>query len=46
MELWGGVEPTLNRVADRYFSQLERSGHHERLSDLERCADLGLRTLR
>ena len=34
MELWGGVEPTLNRVADRYFSQLERSGHHERLSDL------------
>jgi dTDP-4-dehydrorhamnose reductase len=40
------VEPTHNRVGDRYFSQLDRSGHHERLTDLARCADLGIRTLR
>lgn len=44
--LWGGVEPTLNRVGDRYHSQLERTGHDMRLSDLARCAELGLRTLR
>jgi dTDP-4-dehydrorhamnose reductase len=44
--LWGGVEPTVNRVGDRYYSQLERSGHHERVSDLDRCAELGIRTLR
>ena len=46
IELWGGVEPTLNRVGDRYHSQLERTGHDARLSDLERCATLGVRTLR
>jgi dTDP-4-dehydrorhamnose reductase len=46
LELWGGIEPTLNRVGDRYFSQLERSGHHVRLDDLDRCAELGIRTLR
>lgn len=46
LELWGGVEPTHNRVGDRYYSQLERSGHLSRLSDLDRCADLGIRTLR
>ncbi|HVE49431.1 MAG TPA: family 1 glycosylhydrolase [Casimicrobiaceae bacterium] len=46
LELWGGVEPTQNRVGNQYFSQLERSGHHTRASDLERCAELGIRTLR
>ena len=46
VELWGGIEPTLNRVGDRYFSQLERSGHCRRIGDLDLCADLGIRTLR
>jgi dTDP-4-dehydrorhamnose reductase len=46
MELWGGVEPTVNRVGDVYFNQLERSGHAMRLSDLDRFASLGLRALR
>ena len=46
LELWGGIEPTLNRVGDRYHSQLERSGHHARASDLDRCAELGIRRLR
>src|SRR5690349_21779449 len=44
--LWGGVECTVNRVGDAYFDQLERTGHAARLSDLDRFADLGLRTLR
>jgi dTDP-4-dehydrorhamnose reductase len=46
LELWGGIEPTHNRVGDRYYSQLDRSGHHARLADLDRCAELGIRTLR
>ena len=46
LELWGGVECTVNRVHDEYFDQLERSGHAHRASDLDRFAELGLRTLR
>jgi dTDP-4-dehydrorhamnose reductase len=44
--LWGGVECTVNRVGEAYFDQLERTGHADRISDLERFADLGLHTLR
>lgn len=46
LALWGGVECTLNRVGERYFSQLERSGHAARLDDLDRFASLGIRALR
>lgn len=46
LELWGGIEPTLNRVGSVYHSQLERSGHLARIADLDACADLGIRTLR
>src|SRR4051812_21725351 len=46
LEVWGGIEPTVNRVGDTYFNQLERSGHADRLSDLDRFAGLGLRALR
>src|SRR5688572_10697832 len=46
LELWGGIECTINRVGDRYFDQLERSGHARRTEDLERIASLGIRTLR
>src|SRR5438552_17068272 len=47
IQLWGGVECTINRVGNRYFNQLERSGHWQRAdNDLARFADLGLRTLR
>ncbi|MBJ6985205.1 sugar nucleotide-binding protein [Luteimonas sp. MC1750] len=45
-ELWGGVECTINRVRDRWFSQLERSGHLQRESDLDAFAALGVRALR
>ncbi|MCK6551088.1 sugar nucleotide-binding protein [Myxococcota bacterium] len=45
-ELWGGVECTVNRVGDRYFDQLERSGHAQRIEDLDAFAGLGLRALR
>ena len=46
IELWGGVECTVNRIGDGYMDQLEASGHARRLGDLDRFAELGLRTLR
>lgn len=46
LEVWGGVECTCNRVGDRYFDQMELSGHAARPDDLARIASLGIRTLR
>lgn len=46
VEIWGGVECTCRRVGDSYSDQLTRNGHRARLTDLDRFADLGLRTLR
>lgn len=45
-ELWGGIECTVNRVGETYFSQLERNGHLEREGDIDRFAALGLKALR
>jgi len=46
LQLWGGIECTVNRVTDSYFDQLRYSGHHDRLSDLDSIAELGIRVLR
>ncbi|HEX8237930.1 MAG TPA: family 1 glycosylhydrolase [Abditibacteriaceae bacterium] len=46
VELWGGVECTVNRVGDEYFDQLHHNGHLERLSDFDLFAQLGVRALR
>jgi dTDP-4-dehydrorhamnose reductase len=46
VEIWGGVECTVNRVADRWFDQMAWSGHDVRDDDLDRFAALGIRTLR
>ena len=46
LELWGGVECTVNRVGDSVFTQLDRAGHTGRLADLSRFADLGLKAIR
>lgn len=40
------MECTVNRVGDRFFNQLERSGHWQRASDTNLFAELGIRTLR
>jgi dTDP-4-dehydrorhamnose reductase len=45
-EMWGGLECTVNRVGDRYFDQTLRTGHHERIADLARFADLGISAIR
>ena len=46
LELWAGVECTVNRVGETYGDQVERSGHAIRSKDLERLAALGVRTIR
>lgn len=46
LELWGGIECTINRVGDRFHSQLARRTPDQRLEDLERIASLGIRRLR
>ena len=46
MELWGGIECTINRVGDQYFNQLVYQGHYDRKGDLALLEDLGIRKLR
>src|SRR5438270_3813082 len=46
LEMWGGLECTVNRVGDHYFDQLERTGHASRPQDLELFADLGIKSIR
>ena len=46
LELWGGLECTVNRVGDEFRDQLLETGHHHRADDLERIAELGIKTLR
>lgn len=46
MQLWGGVECTINRVGDSYIEQLERSGHTKRFSDFDEFAAMGIAALR
>jgi dTDP-4-dehydrorhamnose reductase len=46
LEMWGGLECTLNRVGDRFLDQLELNGHAHRLDDLDRFAELGITAIR
>jgi len=46
LDVWGGVESTVNRIHDRFFDQTIRTGHEQRITDLDLIADLGIRTLR
>ena len=46
LALWGGLECTVNRVRDNYFSQMDRNGHADRLQDIERFASLGIKAIR
>ena len=46
LQLWGGVECTINRVGDAYIEQLERSGHTRRFSDFDDFAAMGITALR
>jgi dTDP-4-dehydrorhamnose reductase len=46
LEIWGGIECTINRVQDNYLDQLEYSGHYNRISDLDHLGSLGITKLR
>ena len=46
LELWGGIECTINRIDDFYLDQLEQSKHFSRENDLDLIASLGIKTLR
>jgi dTDP-4-dehydrorhamnose reductase len=46
LQLWGGLECTLNRVGDTYFSQVDRNGHVHRGDDIARFASLGITAIR
>ncbi|MBE9052122.1 SDR family oxidoreductase [Nostocales cyanobacterium LEGE 11386] len=46
VEIWAGLECTVNRVGEEYFDQLERNGHAWRLDDLELFAQLGIQKIR
>lgn len=46
LELWAGIECTVNRIKDQYFDQLERNGHANRMDDLDAFASLGIRAIR
>jgi dTDP-4-dehydrorhamnose reductase len=46
LELWGGVECTVNRVGETFSDQVRRTGHHDRPEDIALVASTGIRTLR
>lgn len=47
LQIWAGIECTINRVNDAWFDQLEYSGHYERCEeDIDAIAALGINTLR
>jgi dTDP-4-dehydrorhamnose reductase len=46
IELWGGVECTVNRVRDSYRDQIYLTGHQGREDDLDRFAKLGIKSIR
>lgn len=46
LQLWGGLECTVNRINDIYFSQVDRNGHTHRSDDIARFASLGIQAIR
>lgn len=46
LELWGGLECTVNRVGDRYLDQIALSGHRDRIDDIDLFATLDFKALR
>ncbi|MET0638010.1 MAG: family 1 glycosylhydrolase [Chitinophagaceae bacterium] len=46
VDIWAGLECTLNRVGDTYRDQLSENGHYYRKDDLRLIASLGVSTMR
>ncbi|MEP6616460.1 MAG: family 1 glycosylhydrolase [Ginsengibacter sp.] len=46
LEIWGGIECTINRIEDCYLDQLHYSKHYDREEDIPLIAGLGIKKLR
>ncbi len=46
LEIWGGIECTINRVGENFFNQISKSGHLNRVEDLQQFASLGIKKMR
>ncbi|HEY8272399.1 MAG TPA: sugar nucleotide-binding protein, partial [Pseudobdellovibrionaceae bacterium] len=46
LEVWAGLECTVNRVGDDFFNQCDKSGHYRREGDLEHFARLNIKKIR
>src|ERR1700716_2928639 len=46
LEIWGGLECTVNRVNDDFFDQLDYAGHYNRPGDIAAIAELGIQKIR
>ncbi|WP_256010941.1 family 1 glycosylhydrolase [Desertivirga xinjiangensis] len=46
VEVWGGIECTINRVRHTYLDQLHFAGHYTREKDIELLCSLGIKRLR
>jgi dTDP-4-dehydrorhamnose reductase len=46
LEMWAGLECTINRVGDRYANQCDLNGHFTRPEDLRAFANLGIKKIR
>jgi dTDP-4-dehydrorhamnose reductase len=46
LEIWAGIECTLNRVGENYFSQCDKNAHFRRQGDLKTFAELGIQRIR
>lgn len=46
LQSWAGVECTVNRTASGYRDQTRLNGHHDRIDDLDRFAELGFAAIR
>ena len=46
IELWGGIECTINRIQNSYCNQLEYAGFYNRHDDIDNIAALGIKALR
>jgi dTDP-4-dehydrorhamnose reductase len=46
MEVWGGIECSINRIENQYFDQLSYHDQYQRKQDLAKVCDLGITKLR
>jgi len=46
LELWAAATSTVHRIGDRWFDRMRRTGHHDRLDDIDRFAALGAKRVR